>query len=70
MITGIYRTNVNVNLMKENVIQINGGTRINVDVSVKNIIYVKRIIFGILVHVFVKWKVFSKYYEWFSDYVW
>ena len=40
--------------MKENVIQINGGIIINVDVSVDNIIYVKNIIFGILIHVFVK----------------
>ena len=36
------------------VIQINSGITINVDVSVKNIINVKKIIFGILVHVFVK----------------
>ena len=36
------------------VIQINSGTTINVDVSVKNIIYVKKNMFGILVHVFVK----------------
>ena len=34
--------------------QINGGITINVDVSVKNIIYVKKIMFGILVYVFVK----------------
>ena len=40
--------------MKENVIQINGETTINVDVSVKNIIYVKEFMFGNLVHVFVK----------------
>ena len=40
--------------MEENVIQINGGIMINVDVSVKNIIYVKKIIFGILLHVVVK----------------
>ena len=40
--------------MKENVIQINGGIITNVDVSVNNIIYVKNIIFGILIHVFVK----------------
>ena len=31
----IYNANVNVNLMEENVIQINGGITINVDVSVK-----------------------------------
>ena len=29
------------NLMEENVIQVNGGITINVNVSVKNIIYVK-----------------------------
>ena len=40
--------------MEENVIQINGGTTINVDVSVKNTMYVKKIIFGILLHVVVK----------------
>ena len=40
--------------MKQNVSQINGGITVNVDVSVKNIIYVKTIMFGILVHVFVK----------------
>ena len=31
----IYHANVNVNLMEENVIQINGGITINVNVSVK-----------------------------------
>ena len=40
--------------MEENVIQINGGKTINVDVSVKNIMYVKEDMFGILVHVFGK----------------
>ena len=45
---------LNVNLMKENAIQINGGITINVDWSVKNIMYVKKIIFGILLHVVVK----------------
>ena len=43
--------NVNVNSMEENVIQINGGIMINVDVSVKNIIYV---MFEILVQAVVK----------------
>ena len=43
------------NLMKLDVIQINGGITINVDVSVKNIIHVKKnIIFGILLHVVAK----------------
>ena len=53
--------NVNVDLMEENVIQINGGTTINVDVSVKkrlvrekNVLYVRKIIFRILLHVVVK----------------
>ena len=40
--------------MEENLIQINGGITINVDVSVKNIIYVRKIIFGILLHVVAK----------------
>ena len=47
-------TTVNVNLMKQNVSEINGRITINVDVSVKNIIYVKNIMFGILLHVLVK----------------
>ena len=40
--------------MKDNISQINGGITINVDVSVKNIIHVKKNMFRILVHVFVK----------------
>ena len=59
IITGInesktLRKHVNVNLIKETVIQINEGITINVDVSVKNIKYVKKIIFGKFV--FVKMK--------------
>ena len=46
--------NVNVNLIAENVTQINDGISINVDVNVKNVMYVKKIIFGIPLHVFVK----------------
>ena len=45
--------NVNLSLMEQNVIQINSGITINVDVTVKNIIYVKKIMFGILLHVVV-----------------
>ena len=41
-------------LMEQNASQINGGIAINADVSVKNIMYVKRIIFGILLHVIVE----------------
>ena len=48
----MYHANVNVDLMEENVIQINGGITINVDFSVKNVMYVK--MFGILLHVVVK----------------
>ena len=40
--------------MGQNVIQINVGITINVDMSVKNVIYVKNITFGILLHVMVK----------------
>ena len=50
----MFHVSVNVNLMEQNVIQINGGITINVDVSVKNIIYVKMIMFGVLLHVIVK----------------
>ena len=40
--------------MEQNVSQINGGILINGDVSVKKFMYVKKNMFGILVHVFVK----------------
>ena len=40
--------------MHENVIQIIGEIMINVDLHVKNIIYLKMIIFGIPLHVVVK----------------
>ena len=36
--------------MEQNVIQVNGGITINVDVSIKNIMYVKKIMIGILLH--------------------
>ena len=41
-------------MKKKKASQMNGGITINVDVSVKNIIYVKKIVFGILPHVIVK----------------
>ena len=47
----IYSANVNIILMEGNVIPINGEIVINLDVSVKNIIYEKKIIFGILLHI-------------------
>ena len=40
--------------LKKNVFQTNGGITINVNVNVKNVMYVKKIIFGILPHVVVK----------------
>ena len=40
--------------MEEVVTQINGGIMIKVDLIVKNIMYVKNIMFGILLHVNVK----------------
>ena len=47
----MYHANVNVRFMVENVIQIKSGITINLDTSVKNIGYVKRILFRILLHV-------------------
>ena len=41
-------------LMGQNVVQTNGGITINVYVSVKSIVYVKKIMYGILLHVIVK----------------
>ena len=40
--------------MEQNVIQNNGGIKINFDVSVKNITHVQIILFGILLHGIVK----------------
>ena len=45
---------VNVNLMEENVIQINGGINDKCRCEHKNVMYVKIIIFGILQHVVVE----------------
>ena len=41
-------------LMEENVIQINSGITININVSVKYVMYAKKIIFGMMLHVVVK----------------
>ena len=49
-----YHANVNVNLIEKDVAQINGRMTKNVDMSVKNVMYVKKIIFEILLHVVVK----------------
>ena len=42
--------------MEENVIQINGGIKMNVDISIKNIIYLKMIMSVIRLNVIVKIK--------------
>ena len=42
--------------MEEKVIQMNGEITINDDVSVKTIMYVKKIMFGIILYVIVKMK--------------
>ena len=42
--------------MEKNVIWNNGRITINVDMSVKNVMYVKKIMVGILLHVIVKMK--------------
>ena len=49
----IDHANVNVSLIEESVIQINGGIVINVDVSVKSVMFVKNMPW-ILLHVVVK----------------
>ena len=41
-------------MRKKNVIQMNGRITINVDVSVKKVMYVKKIMFELLENVFVK----------------
>ena len=45
--------NGNVDLMKIYVIQINDAKTINVNVNVKNVMYVKKILFRILLHITV-----------------
>ena len=40
--------------MEEVVTQINGGIMINVDGSVKHVMHVKNVMFGMLLHVIVK----------------
>ena len=40
--------------MEENVINVNDGIVANVHVSVKDVMYVKKILFGILLHEIVK----------------
>ena len=50
----MHHENVNINFMVENVIQNKSRIMINVYMGVKNIIYVKKIIFEILLNVVAK----------------
>ena len=50
----MYHANVNVDLTGKNVIQINGGIMINVDLSVRNAMHVEKIMFEIQLNVTVK----------------
>ena len=47
--------------MEENKILIKGGIMINVNVSLENVMYVKKIMVRILLHVVAK--IFNKYYR-------
>ena len=62
--------NADVDLVDENVAQINGGIPIKINVIGRNAMYVKKIMFGILLHIVLKRKTFSKYYGWFNNYMW
>ena len=60
--------NVNVHFREENVIHISGGLTINVDVIVKNVMYVKKITFGIFLDIVMKMEnIYSKYFGWFNN---
>ena len=63
----IYQLNVNVNLMGKNAVQIKGGITVNVDLSVEDKMYEKKIMFGITLHVIVKMEN-GNYYQW--NYLW
>ena len=59
MITGInqsriYHANVNVDLMEENEIHINGRIMIYIDVSGRKVMYMKKVMFRIQLHVILK----------------
>ena len=43
-----------LDLIEENLTQINGGITINVDMNVKNVMYLKKLMVEILLHVAVK----------------
>ena len=50
----MFLANVDVNLIEDNAIQINGAIMINVDVIVKKFMYVKNVMYTILANVFAK----------------
>ena len=63
ILTKTCHTNVNVNLMEENVIQSKNGITINFNASAKTMIYVKKIILVILLHVVKKMENILDSYE-------
>ena len=62
-LTKTCHTNVNVNLMEEKVIQSKSGLTKNFNASVKTMTYVKKITFGILLHVVKKMENILDSYE-------
>ena len=50
----MYHAYVNVNLMEEDVIETNAEILINIDVRVRNVIHVKKVILGISLHVYAE----------------
>ena len=50
----ILHANVNLTLIEAIVIQINGETMINVDLSVTNVMSLKKIMLGIILNIIVK----------------
>ena len=50
----IYHANVNISLIAEDIIQIKSRIVVNIDVSLRNIKYLKKIILAILLYVVVK----------------
>ena len=64
-VQSIFHVNLNINLIEQNLSQINGRIKINVNVSVKKFMYLKKIMFGILQHVFVKMENISIIDSWY-----
>ena len=50
----MYHAYVNVSLMEENIMETNAKISININVRVRNVIHVKKIILGISLHVYAE----------------